>query len=1155
MAGRSSVPQALEVEQYAQARIQELELLDAAVATVSTTEDGGTGGGGGSGGGGLGHDGGLRDQSKAVPRHMRRRTTSHKPRRMPVALKNNGARNNRSGKAITTTTTTTTTRRTTRREGQRGEAVVLLRGSSGGGGRGSGNRDGEDTMDVEEVRRCRKHRRRPRALLAMHSPHDHVLEEEEEEEEDVGGSGGGGGEREEVGDGSVVPTTKNRLPAPRWLETHIWHAKRMHMELSWGFMLPAKSNRGPRAAVEAALKHCTLQDMTFMRPLELWGPRWAIAGALSAVTDPLDSRPTQESCMDGFVEAQTYLYRVNNFPLGCIAPVSVLWSPADPATETATTTGASSGSSSGGGSCNTPEEEDAGAGEVVVEGEGEAVGGAGMVEEDVRRVWLWVHPAAAKEALRELRKACALGGAPWQGAVQATTVPGGLCRLRVRGARSHEVVQRVLRTAAAAPVAGGLAIEAPAGVGFEDTARDNAAHWRALELSTGRVGAGSGSGGGGGSSGSGSLGQRQLPPGSVLAITALDPREQRQRKRTARTTPPRPPAPVSSSTAKPSSSSTREGNSKSRNDSSRSAAAAAATAHKGAVASAATSPERWPPRWAGVSPLWDPDARALSARLAAARPDHVINETRRRERALKAWDNGSGTLAGASGTAGSAAAQAAVTSASRRFSSSGSSSGGAAPVILVSASGVPTTAHGDSAPTASTGPASRFSGDGRDGGCGGAKEVERKRRVITMGWDLILSPGWAPVFFSALVMAGARALSMKDADDLIVEAGEARFPADFPDTMSGRRHWDEVGRSAAATWTRTRAKHRGFKRPPHHSPPTRPLKTDECGRAASGGGDESGGGGGASEDGGGAEEEEEEEEEEVLVRNSKLPPPSRFRPNFRLLTGAAAAAEAGSGGPRGEEEREPFAVARGLRYVRAFLPTEEREDAAAAAAAAEAAAAVDDSGDADDDRTSLLLSSPLPLPLPLLPLRLAFPTALELVIVQDKGVPKAGATVFAATPRHHSLWVQGRREGGKPWPGCSSLSPPPPPSLSSSSSSVYHPQACGGSGTTAHLAGGGGAIGATTSGGFSFLRGGGAGRAICEAVAVRDAFLLSLSCCGRQGAGGGGGGDGDGGRRLSGGAEGRQQQQQQQRQPWALVLIGNDAGDWLRPAVACVAVC
>lgn len=32
-------------------------------------------------------------------------------------------------------------------------------------------------------------------------------------------------------------------PGSRWLETHIWHAKRMYMKDMWGFKIPFKSNR------------------------------------------------------------------------------------------------------------------------------------------------------------------------------------------------------------------------------------------------------------------------------------------------------------------------------------------------------------------------------------------------------------------------------------------------------------------------------------------------------------------------------------------------------------------------------------------------------------------------------------------------------------------------------------------------------------------------------------------------------------------------------------------------------------------------------------------------------------------------------------------------------------------------------------------------
>lgn len=79
---------------------------------------------------------------------MRRRTTSHKPRRMPVALKH---KNN------THLGSSTSKSRERRRHGEAG---------------GSDQELGKDAdPEPEEARRCRKHRRRPRALLEMHSPH------------------------------------------------------------------------------------------------------------------------------------------------------------------------------------------------------------------------------------------------------------------------------------------------------------------------------------------------------------------------------------------------------------------------------------------------------------------------------------------------------------------------------------------------------------------------------------------------------------------------------------------------------------------------------------------------------------------------------------------------------------------------------------------------------------------------------------------------------------------------------------------------------------------------------------------------------------------------------------------------------------------------
>jgi len=193
----------------------------------------------------------------------------------------------------------------------------------------------------------------------------------------------------------------------------------------------------------------------------------------------------------------------------------------------------------------------------------------------------------------------------------------------------------------------------------------------------------------------------------------------------------------------------------------------------------------------------------------------------------------------------------------------------------------------------------------------------------------------------------------------------------------------------------------------------------------------------------------------------------------------------------------------------------------------------------------------------------------------DKGVPKPGALVHAASAEHYALWMRGRRDGIS-WPGFalpnptqSSSSPPLPTGASLAGGGVGYDD------DTAAAARGEGegadeepeqeeaptgqalpplvAVGAVTSGGFSFLRGRGTGRAVCEAVAVRDALLLSSYFRRRQEVKGGSGDGGEGGSGSEEGAAGQRRWLQQERRPWALVLVGNEAGGWLRPAVASLA--
>ena len=86
---------------------------------------------------------------------------------MPVALKSKGS----ASKSTNSTSSHNSNRR-----------------SSGGTGASAIKESGGGSGQEVDARRCRKHRRRPRALLAMHSPHA-AGDEEAEEESGVEGLG------------------------------------------------------------------------------------------------------------------------------------------------------------------------------------------------------------------------------------------------------------------------------------------------------------------------------------------------------------------------------------------------------------------------------------------------------------------------------------------------------------------------------------------------------------------------------------------------------------------------------------------------------------------------------------------------------------------------------------------------------------------------------------------------------------------------------------------------------------------------------------------------------------------------------------------------------------------------------------------------------
>lgn len=92
---------------------------------------------------------------------------------------------------------------------------------------------------------CRKSRRRPHILL-KHIHNVHIVD--------------------------------NKL---KWLETHIWHRKRMRMENKWGYAIPQHHlSRGLRF-LRKAIKNSIICDMSHNRPLEVSGLASEVLGLLS----------------------------------------------------------------------------------------------------------------------------------------------------------------------------------------------------------------------------------------------------------------------------------------------------------------------------------------------------------------------------------------------------------------------------------------------------------------------------------------------------------------------------------------------------------------------------------------------------------------------------------------------------------------------------------------------------------------------------------------------------------------------------------------------------------------------------------------------------------------------------------------------------------
>ncbi|EDV23387.1 uncharacterized protein TRIADDRAFT_57961 [Trichoplax adhaerens] len=103
----------------------------------------------------------------------------------------------------------------------------------------------------------------------------------------------------------------------QWLETHIWHAKRMKMSDQWNFKIAEIScEKGKRAAYRACKNECTIQDISYYRCIEIKGLQQVIVNTFARLTNnqtgsTIDSMDYLQGGVEGCLELLDQITLIN----------------------------------------------------------------------------------------------------------------------------------------------------------------------------------------------------------------------------------------------------------------------------------------------------------------------------------------------------------------------------------------------------------------------------------------------------------------------------------------------------------------------------------------------------------------------------------------------------------------------------------------------------------------------------------------------------------------------------------------------------------------------------------------------------------------------------------------------------------------------------
>ncbi|XP_063968428.1 ribonucleases P/MRP protein subunit POP1-like isoform X2 [Lytechinus pictus] len=204
----------------------------------------------------------------------------------------------------------------------------------------------------------------------------------------------------------------------RWMETHIWHAKRFKMVERWGWKIPLHpSDKSARAVYRATARHCVISDISYHQVIEVQGTQVNIVSAMKHLTSPhVGLTMASRAYLHGTRHSGVLLYHRDTYPHGAICPVDYLWhcelhaSMAPPGAHTQ-----------------------------------ELNSNGGDDDSKIRKLWMWIHPSCWKEVIAELKAVCS------EYNVSVTPLEDELLRFRLQGPLAHPVLLDALQVATVTP--------------------------------------------------------------------------------------------------------------------------------------------------------------------------------------------------------------------------------------------------------------------------------------------------------------------------------------------------------------------------------------------------------------------------------------------------------------------------------------------------------------------------------------------------------------------------------------------------------------------------------------------------------------------------------------------------------------------------------